>query len=89
MNDLLKDIDYKNIYFKSGIQKLPFNTIFQLYSDKENNNKLDEILLIPDLIIYYLTGKKYCELTNLSTTSLYNPINRCIIQDLIKIYFHL
>ena len=84
MNDLLKDIDYKNIYFKSGIQKLPFNTIFQLYSDKENNNKLDEILLIPDLIIYYLTGKKYCELTNLSTTSLYNPINRCIDQDLLS-----
>ena len=87
-NKLLKVINYRKIYEITGIQSLPFNTIFQLFDDNSKLNESLEILLIPDLIAYYLTGKKYLELTNLSTTGLYNPQKREIDQsllDLIKI----
>lgn len=73
--ELLKRINYKYIYIYSGIQFLPFNSIFQLYDDI-NNVEFDKFLLIPDLINFYLTGNKYIELTNLSTTALYDPINK-------------
>ncbi len=87
-SELLKNIDYKTIYGKTGIQFLNFNTIFQLFDDYKNNRRTQKILLIPDLINYYLTGYKYIELTNLSTTALYNPISKKIddyLLGLIKI----
>lgn len=85
MEDLLDNIEYKEIYKRSGIQKLSFNTIFQLYDDKLNSRNIDKILLIPDLISYYLTGNEFIELTNLSTTSLYNPIKKEIDEDLLNL----
>lgn len=69
--EVLKIIPFEELYKHVGIQNMHFNTIYQLYKDeriKEGNT----ILMIPDLIAYYLTGKKYLELTNASTTSLYN-----------------
>ena len=85
MQKLLMKVEYKTIYEKSGIQKLPFNTIFQLYDDSVNKRELSKILLIPDLIAYFLTGKQFVELTNLSTTSLYNPIDKSIDGELLNL----
>lgn len=81
MNRLLEDLDYSEIYTESGIQKLPFNTIFQLFDDIENKKKFSGFLLIPDLIAYELTGKRRCELTNLSTTAFYNPVKRTLSEN--------
>lgn len=84
--DLLKRIDYSYIYERSGIQFLNFNTLFQLYDDKVLNKlDYDTFLLIPDLINYYLTGEKFIELTNLSTTALYNPVKKEIDEELLKL----
>lgn len=63
---------FEEIYQRVGIQNLHFNTIYQLKYDLENVLKADSLLLIPDLIAYYLTGEKRIELTNASTTSLYS-----------------
>lgn len=84
-NELLKNVDYSYIYKRSGIQYLNFNTIFQLYDDIKKNEKFNSFLLIPDLINFLLTGKKYIELTNLSTTAFYNPISKTIDKDLINL----
>ncbi len=64
-------IPKQEIFDKTGIQFLPFNTVFQLFCEK----KLDQtetILLLPDLINYFLTGKKFAEYTNATTTQLVN-----------------
>ncbi|MFG1710550.1 rhamnulokinase family protein [Nonomuraea sp. M3C6] len=56
------------LYEVSGLQVLPFNTIYQLLADR-----LDQaatMLLIPDLIGYWLTGEVGAEVTNASTTGL-------------------
>ena len=62
-------------YAVTGIQHLPFNTVFQLAADE----RLDEaatMLLLPDLIGYLLTGAVGAETTNASTTALYDVTER-------------
>lgn len=66
------EISADELYRTSGLQHLPFNTIFQLVADRLSG-ALDEaqgLLLIPDLINYMLTGCQYAEQTNASTTGL-------------------
>ena len=82
---LLKTINYKKIYSKTGIQLLPFNTIFQLFDDNSKLKDSLDVLLMPDLIAFYLTGKKNLELTNLSTTGLYNPCKKEIDESLLSL----
>jgi rhamnulokinase len=73
----------QTLYELTGIQHLPFNSIYQLYEDYKNQNHFLEqtkyILLIPDLIAYILTNQARTELTNLSTTALYNPNKKDLI----------
>jgi rhamnulokinase len=68
----------EEIYLETGIQFMNFNTIFQLYADKKTRPWIlengDSLLFIPDLINYFLTGKKYNEQTIASTSQLYNPV---------------
>ncbi|HKL72768.1 MAG TPA: rhamnulokinase family protein [Candidatus Onthovivens sp.] len=81
-NELLKKVKYFDIYRNSGIQYLDFNTIFQLYSEKDYD--FESILLIPDLINFYLTGNKFSEITNFSTTALYNPLTKEVSKENLK-----
>ena len=60
------------LYAVTGIQQLPFNTIYQLTA-AARAGQLDgaqTMLLIPDLLAYWLTGEIGAELTNASTTQL-------------------
>jgi rhamnulokinase len=57
------------LYRRTGLQFLPFNTVYQLAAE----NRLAEaerLLLIPDLVTWSLTGRAVCERTNASTTGL-------------------
>ncbi|MFA6800545.1 MAG: FGGY-family carbohydrate kinase [Acholeplasmataceae bacterium] len=85
------DICSKNhLYQLTGIQNQYFNTIYQMYADKLSDKPYKNIkkaLLLPDLIAYILTGEMRLELTNLSTTGLYNPIKRELIQDIDQLTF--
>lgn len=82
---VFKTIDKKSLYRATGIQHLNFNTIFQLTYDAyfcpEIFTKTARVLLIPDLLAYYLTGKQRAEITNLSTTALFSPFNGAIIPE--------
>ena len=86
---VFEDLDYNLVYNKTGIQKLSFNTIFQLHYlrkyEEEIYNKTKSILMIPDYIAYVLTNNKYLELTNVSTTALYNPFINSIDIDLLRL----
>ena len=64
----------EEIYRNTGIQFIRINTLYQLLA-MENSPLLevaDTLLLIPDLICYWLTGRKVCEFTNATTTQLYD-----------------
>ncbi len=61
-----------DLYQLTGVQFLPFNTLYQLAADAASS-RLDvarTVLLIPDLISYWLTGSTGAEITNASTTAL-------------------
>ena len=65
-----------DIYRRSGIQFLPFNTLYQLRALVEQQPELvsqaAHALLIPDYFGYRLTGKMNWEYTNATTTQLIN-----------------
>jgi rhamnulokinase len=60
------------IYETTGIQFLPFNTLYQLLAleDSPALEAAATMLLIPDLLAYWLTGERRAEATNASTTQL-------------------
>ncbi len=62
----------EEIYGVTGIQFLPINTLYQLLAMEGSPllGTAQTLLLIPDLIGYWLTGEKACEFTIASTTQL-------------------
>ncbi|KAA0083303.1 rhamnulokinase [Mycolicibacterium sp. P9-64] len=60
------------IFDRNGLQFLNFNTMFQLAADRASGllALADTALLVPDLIGYWLTGRRATERTNASTTGL-------------------
>ncbi len=72
-----KHISLKDLYARTGIQKQPFNTIYQLMALKVKKPELldqaDAMLMIPDYFHYLLTGVKCQEYTNATTGQLISP----------------
>ncbi|HEV3477699.1 MAG TPA: rhamnulokinase family protein [Rubrobacteraceae bacterium] len=62
----------EEIYEVTGIQFMPINTLYQLLAMEGSPllGAAHSLLLIPDLIGYWLTGERACEFTNASTTQL-------------------
>ncbi|AQP50091.1 rhamnulokinase [Tessaracoccus flavescens] len=60
-----------------GLQIQPFNTVFQLAVESQERLQIAQrILLMPDLLGYWLTGRPVAEVTNASTTGLLDPVTR-------------
>ena len=62
----------ERIYDATGIQEMEINTIFQLMADRGTAayGAASQLLLVPDLLAYFLTGERRFERTNASTTQL-------------------
>jgi len=62
------------IFSRTGIQFLAFNTLFQLHAHVEEGlpENAARLLLIPDLIHYRLSGRAASEYTNATTTQMLN-----------------
>ncbi|MCU1614738.1 MAG: carbohydrate kinase [Frankiales bacterium] len=62
----------EELYRVSGLQQLPFNTVFQLAAARGTAQfaAARRMLLVPDLLAYWLTGAVGAEITNASTTGL-------------------
>lgn len=75
------------VYKATGIQFLPFNTVYQLLSLVKNGSPMlevaDTMLMMGDLFGYLLSGQRACEYTNASTTQLLNPFMRTWNEELI------
>ncbi|MEQ4719413.1 rhamnulokinase family protein [Nonomuraea sp. B19D2] len=77
-----ESVGAETLYEVSGLQVLPFNTIYQLLADRLDGAAT--MLLIPDLIGYWLTGELGAEVTNASTTGLLDVRTRSWAAPLIK-----
>jgi sugar (pentulose or hexulose) kinase len=74
MMSVLQRVPAAEIYRVTGIQQLPINTIYQLAAaaGTPQLRAAATLLLIPDLLGYWLTGQIGAEVTNASTTQLYD-----------------
>ena len=67
----------KEVYEKTGIQIMNFNTLYQIYAAVEEGYtpvvKAERLLFMPDALSYMLTGKAVCEYTIASTSQILNP----------------
>lgn len=77
--ELFETLPAADLYAESGLQVMPFNTLFQLVADA--HARLDwaavrTILLTPDLINHWLSGVEAAEVTIASTTGLLRVADR-------------
>lgn len=67
----------RELYERTGIQFMPFNSLFQLETLRRNGctalADAEKILFVPDALTYLLTGEAVCEYTVLSTSQMLNP----------------
>jgi rhamnulokinase len=62
-------VDAERLYRATGIAPQPINTVFQLMADLDLD-RARHVVLVPDLMTYWLSGRLGTELTNASTTGL-------------------
>lgn len=76
------------LFARTGIQFMALNTIYQLYAMRQANSPALEqaqtLLLIPDLLRYFLSGERSTEWTIASTSQLCNPRSRTWDRALIE-----
>lgn len=76
-----------DLYARTGIQKQPFNTIYQLAAlQKEHPEQLEaahSLLMIPDYFHYLLTGVQKQEYTNATSTGLVHADKKTWDRDLL------
>lgn len=75
MERVLGSVPAAELYGVTGLQQLPFNTIYQLAAEQLPADAAT-LLMIPDLLAYWLTGEIGVERTNASTTQLYDVSTR-------------
>jgi rhamnulokinase len=77
-----------DIFAATGLQFLPFNTLYQLIASQERTPELlagaDRLLLMPDFFHWCLCGSAAVEFTNATTTQFFDPLARTWAFDLLR-----
>jgi rhamnulokinase len=87
MQAVVARVPAERIYATTGVQFLPFNTLYQLYAACQQTPRLIDaaasLATIPDLLNYWLTGQLRSEFTIASTTQFVNARSRAWAMDLL------
>jgi rhamnulokinase len=96
MEEVLGKVAREEIYQTTGIQFMPINTLYQLFAAQREAPEViaaaRQLLTIPDLFNYWLTGNAVCEFTNATTTQMVDPVKRAWASGLmqrLQLPFHL
>ncbi|MCB9078445.1 MAG: rhamnulokinase [Anaerolineaceae bacterium] len=77
MDKVFAHVPRAEVFEQTGIQFMPINTLYQMMSLVEHQSPqlmfADTFLTAPDLLNYWLTGRKVCEFSNATTTQMFNP----------------
>ena len=88
MAEALRLVPKEEIYFSTGVQFLPINTLNQLVAAQRDTPELlaaaRHFVMMPDLFNYKLSGEVCCEYTGATTTQLVNPVTRSWATDLME-----
>lgn len=88
MNEFFRRMPADEVYRRTGIQFMDFNSLFQLDTLRRNGcsalEAADRILFIPDALTYMLTGQTVCEYTVASTSQMLNPATGELDEEILK-----
>lgn len=86
-SEVVAKLGRERIYSTTGIQFLPFNTLYQLYASREltEYKGAQTFLMLPDLINFLFTGVKSTEVTNASSTQALNTSTRTWDTELVEL----
>ena len=83
-----KCVDKKKVYGITGIQFMNFNSLFQLYAMRRNEDsaleQAEKVLFVPDCLSYMLTGNMVCEYTIASTSQILDPKTKELDNQLLE-----
>jgi sugar (pentulose or hexulose) kinase len=82
---VVEQIGADELYAVTGIQRLPFNTLYQLVAETpERLTEARTMLLLPDLLAFWLSGEIGAERTNASTTQFLDATSRAWDTELLE-----
>ena len=88
MEQVFARVPRETLYRRTGIQFLPFNTLFQLYAHEQIQPgelaRAHRLLLIPDLLHCWLSSAQVCERTNATTTQCWDPLAGAWATDILE-----
>ncbi len=88
MDEFFETVPKEEVYERTGIQFMNFNTLFQFAAMRKHGDSALEaagkVLFIPDALGYMLTGEAVCEYTILSTSQMLDPRTKRLDPVLLK-----
>ena len=77
---------FSQLYRRTGCQFQPFNSLYQLFDDKEKGRLegVTDFLMVPEYLLYKLCGSKAKEYTNATTTGMVNAETGAFDRDIIS-----
>ena len=87
LEEFFRKMPREELYRRTGIQIMNFNSVFQLYAQcREGALKgASKLLFVPDALNYMLTGKMVCEYSILSTSALMDPRTKELDEDILRV----
>jgi rhamnulokinase len=89
MEDLLGRVPREKVYDLTGVQFLPFNSLYQLHALAGDKSRVldsaSSLLFMPDLFNFLLTGTGATEYTIASTSQLLDPRTRTWARELLTL----
>lgn len=77
MDATFRKVPRAEVFQRTGLQFMAFNSLYRLMAiARRSPHRLEQartLMMIPDLLNYWLTGRAVCEFTNATTTQFYNP----------------
>jgi rhamnulokinase len=77
----------EEIYFQTGNQFMQFNTLFQLFAGRLQEPEVlasaRSLLMLPDLLHFWLCGEKTTEFTNATTTQCFDQVHKTWAEQLL------
>ena len=90
MDEAFKVMPREQLFARTGLAFLQYNTLYQLLALKRSGSPLldiaDTLLMTPDLMGYFFTGSKGTEYTIASTGQLIDPATRDWARDIMRAY---
>jgi rhamnulokinase len=85
---LFARVPARELYERTGVQLMPINSVVQLFAMVTAADpaleSADRLLLIPDLLNYWLSGVAACELTNATTSQCLDPRTHAWAVDVLE-----